>query len=141
MTPAYEPPAVARRLLAWLDGCPCRPAALPVLYGMGEGGAPALALLALPGGAPARRYITGGGREEYRFKLVYRLSAGPGSHARLQADEALEGMARWMCAHAPDLGEGTAAARVELATHPAMAAARDGDEDHEICFILRYEVK
>ena len=139
-----EEDQIARKMTVWVNTFPGLPDELyrgAVLYEQLNDSAPAMAISAIQGTYITARYITGGHRVEYQYKVIYRIKPGDSSDKRLQADEMLDRLGDWAMTNLPDLGEGIRVIRNEPTTRSAVFAAYEGgDEDHQILMRLEYEV-
>lgn len=90
--------------------------------------------------AYAARYILGGYRAEYRFRVIYRvLPSGDGD--MLDAVEALTAVAAWCESAAPPSLAGAENAHVTRNTDAAILAAYDdGSSDYGVDLTLSWEV-
>jgi len=101
----------------------------------------AMALSNIQGTYITQRYILGGHRAEYQFKVIYRIKPGSSNDKRLKADELLNRLGDWACESAPDLGDGIRVVKVEVTAQASLFAMyENGDEDHQILMKLTYEV-
>lgn len=138
-----EDSGVSRKLIQWINKCPYVPLeVMMVKYDYLTAKAPAMALSNTQGAFITERYILGGHKSEYQFKLIYRIPPpGNDDNARLEADELLDQMATWAINNPPDLGDGMVNVQVTASTGSSMFAAYDGgEEDHQIIMKLTYEV-
>ena len=135
-----EAARISRSILVWLNTFPNVPVPL-IKYEMLENKVVAMALAIESGAYITKRYITGGYRAEYPFRIIYRIVPGDSIDKRLEADELLNVMGSWAQASPPNLGSGIRVISVRQ-TAPASIAARytDGDEDHEVSITITYEV-
>lgn len=106
-----------------------------------------MALSTIQGAAITQKYILGGYKAEYQFKLVYRLKPGVSQDKRLKADETLDRLAAWaydqtmISRKSFQLGEKIRVLSVEPTTRSSLYAMyENGDEDHQILMNLTYEV-
>lgn len=139
-----EEDKIARRLMVWINTYPDLPADIydgTILYEQLAADVPAMAVSAIQGVSITARYITGGHRGEYQYKVIYRIKPGNSMDKRLKADELLNRLGDWAQENKPDLGEGITVIRNAPTTRSALFAAYDnGDEDHQILMTLTYEV-
>lgn len=144
LTSMGETEDIGRKVLIWLNGCPYLPKKLAggvVLYETLPVGGPAMALSVIQGAYITRRYITGGYRAEYPFKLIYRVKHGGSVDLRLQADALLDRIGDWAARNLPALGNGIRAVKAEPTSRSAFFAAYEGGaEDHQILMKITYEV-
>lgn len=137
---AEEEDKVARKCLIWLNTFAELPVPM-VRYEMLEDDGASMALSTIPGSYITRKYIWGGHRAEYQFKVIYRLKPGTSMDKRLKADELLNRLGDWARTNWPDLGEGITVRKVEPTTRAEYFTAYDnGDEDHQIFITVTYEV-
>lgn len=102
-----------------------------------------MALSTIQGAFILERYIIGGYKAEYQFKLIYRLKPGTSMDKRLKADELLDRIGSWVQFNKNDLflGEEIRVLSVEPTTRSSLFAIyENGDEDHQILMKLNYEV-
>lgn len=147
---AEEEDKISRNVLIWLNTFPDIPDAViagnpltPINFEFLEDNVPCMALSTIQAPYIVERYIVGGYKAEYQFKVIYRIIPGTTSSPdkRLKADELLDRMGDWMRRGAPDLGEGIRALRVEATTRASkFAEYENGDEDHQILCKMTYEV-
>lgn len=147
---AEEQDKISRNVLIWLNTFPDIPATVlagnaltPINFEFLEANVPGMALSTIQSPYIVVRYITGGYKAEYQFKIIYRIV--PGSTAspdkRLKADELLNRLGDWVTQSNPDLGSGITALGVEATTRSSLFAMyENGDEDHQIFMKLTYEV-
>lgn len=139
-----EEDQISRRMTIWVNTYPGLPEELyrgAVLYEQLSDAAPSMALSTIQGTYITTRYITGGRRAEYQYKIIYRIKPGDSPDRRLKADEMLDRLGDWAMSNLPDLGEGIRVIRNEPTTRSGVFAAYDGgDEDHQILMKLTYEV-
>lgn len=87
------------------------------------------------------RYILGGYRAEYQFKIIYRIKPGKSIDKRLKADEILDRFGDWARTQRPYIGDNMRVLRIEATTRSSMFAVyENGDEDHQILMKMTYEV-
>lgn len=135
-----EEDQVTRKLLAWLNTYPARPT-----DGIGFEFLPAdreaMTLSTIQAAYMTKRYITGGYRTEYQFRIIYRVKPGNSFDRRLGADEALNALGDWSIGKRPDIGVGKTVVSIEPVTRAStLALYENGDEDHQILMKLIYEV-
>lgn len=135
-----EEQKISRAVMAWVNTYPGLPVGI-VNYEQLKADAVSMALATIQGAYLLRRYILGGHKAEYQFKIIYRLKPGTSNDARLKADELLNAIGDWAVENPPDLGEGIRVLSVEAPTRGAFFAMyENGDEDHQILMKLTYEV-
>lgn len=136
---------ISRKVLTWVNLFPDKP--VPVIkYEYLEvdettGDETGMALATIQGTYITARYILGGHKAEYQFKLIYRLKPAKSNDKRLKADAMLNRFGDWARENAPNLGDGVRAIKVEPVTQSSkFAAYEDGYEDYQILLKLTYEV-
>lgn len=135
-----EEQKISRAVMAWVNTYPGLPVGI-VNFEQLKADAVSMALSTIQGAYIVQRYILGGHRGEYQFKIIYRLKPGVSNDARLKADELLNALGDWAAENYPSLGEGIRVVRVEATTRSSMFAVyENGDEDHQILMRLIYEV-
>lgn len=147
---AEEEDKISRNVLIWLNTFPDIPNAViagnamtPINFEFLVGNAPCMALSTIQAPYIVSRYILGGYKAEYQFKVIYRIIPGvtTSPDKRLKADELLDRMGDWASRGKPDLGAGIRALRVEATTRSSkFAQYENGDEDHQILMKMTYEV-
>lgn len=139
-----EQEKISRTLIVWLNKCPEIPLEVSAIrYEELTDDTVGMALSTIQGAAITQKYILGGYKAEYQFKLVYRLKAGTSQDKRLKADETLDRVAAWAYDNRKSLqlGDKLRVLSVEPATRSALYAIyENGDEDHQILMNLTYEV-
>lgn len=101
---------------------------------------PSLALSTIQSAYIVQRYITGGYKAEYQFKIIYRIIPGNSTQKKLEADELLNRIGVWASRNKPDLAP-LLSVRVEPTTQSSLFAQyENGYEDHQILMKLTYEV-
>lgn len=137
-----EEDKVVRKLMAWINTYPEIPRNIPLVqYEQLPDDEPGMAVSSIQGTYITRRYIAGGHRAEYQFKIIYRIQPGISNDKRLSADEMLDRLATWAYGQSPDLGDDIHVIHIEPTTRSALFAAyENGDEDHQILMKLTYEV-
>lgn len=139
--PADELARVGREVLSWVNGYPDVPDGVDwIRYEYLPTDSPAMALSVIQGTNIVARYILGGYRAEYRFKLVYRLKPGTSVDKRLQADELLNGIGAWAEDNPPEITGSTVRSVEVTAASALFAMYENGDEDHQILMKITYEV-
>lgn len=135
---------IARRLLTGLNKCPDLPNNLyrgTILYETMAAEEICMAVSVIQGAYISKQYILGGHEAKFPFKLIYRIIPGSSIDARLEADETLNKIGRWISDNLPNLGDGVRAVSVKTDSRSTMFAAYEGgDEDHQILLTLTYEV-
>lgn len=138
-----EVDAISRAMTAWVNTFPDKPVGI-INYeflNISTGDETAMALSTIQGTYITRRYLLGGYRAEYQFKLIYRIKPGNSNDKRLKADEMLNQFGEWAMTETPNLGENLRAIRVEPASLSSkFAAYSDGYEDYQILMRMIYEV-
>lgn len=147
---AEEEDKISRNVLIWLNTFPDIPDAVltgspmtPISFEFLTANKPCMSLSTIQAPYIVERYIVGGYKAEYQFKVIYRIIPGttPSPDKRLKADELLNRLGDWASRGKPDLGPGIRALRVEATTRSSkFAEYENGDEDHQILLKLIYEV-
>lgn len=147
---AEEEDKISRNVLIWLNTFPDIPDSVlagnpmtPINFEFLTDNKPCMALSTIQAPYIVERYIIGGYKAEYQFKVIYRIIPGATSSPdkRLKADETLDGFGDWASRGKPDLGPGIRALKVEATTRASLFAMyENGDEDHQILMKLTYEV-
>lgn len=147
---AEEEDKISRNVLIWLNTFPDIPDAVlagnpmtPINFEFLTDNMPCMALSTIQAPYIVERYIIGGYKAEYQFKVIYRIIPGTtsGPDKRLKADELLDRLGDWVSWGKPDLGPGINALKVEATTRSSLFAMyENGDEDHQILCKMQYEV-
>lgn len=147
---AEEEDKISRNVLIWLNTFPGIPDDVvagnpmtPINFEFLTDNQPCMALSTIQAPYIVARYILGGYKAEYQFKVIYRIIPGSssGPDKRLKADELLGRLGDWLGKSVPDLGAGIRAVRVEATTRASkFAEYENGDEDHQILAKMTYEV-
>ena len=137
---AAEEYQVSRKLLVWLNTYPEKPVDL-IRFEFLPADTTAMAMSTIQAAYILQKYILGGYKAEYQFKLIYRIKPGNSNDRRLKADELLDALGDWTIGQRPDIGEGKTVVSVEPTTRSSLFAVyENGDEDHQILMKLTYEV-
>lgn len=137
---AAEEYQVSRKLLVWLNTYPEKPVDL-IRFEFLPADTTAMAMSTIQAAYILKKYILGGYKAEYQFKLIYRIKPGNSNDKRLKADELLDAFGDWTIGQRPDIGEGKTVVSVEPTTRSSLFAVyENGDEDHQILMKLTYEV-
>lgn len=137
---AAEEYQVSRKLLVWLNTYPEKPVDL-IRFEFLPADTTAMAMSTIQAAYILKKYILGGYKAEYQFKLIYRIKPGNSNDKRLKADELLDALGDWTIGQRPDIGEGKTVVSVEPTTRSSLFAMyENGDEDHQILMKLTYEV-
>ena len=137
---AAEEYQVSRKLLVWLNTYPEKPVDL-IRFEFLPADTTAMAMSTVQAAYILHKYILGGYKAEYQFKLIYRIKPGNSNDKRLKADELLDALGDWTIGQRPDIGEGKTVVSVEPTTRSSLFAVyENGDEDHQILMKLTYEV-
>ena len=137
---AAEEYQVSRKLLVWLNTYPEKPVDL-IRFEFLPADTTAMAMSTRQAAYILKKYILGGYKAEYQFKLIYRIKPGNSNDKRLKADELLDALGDWTIGQRPDIGEGKTVVSVEPTTRSSLFAVyENGDEDHQILMKLTYEV-
>lgn len=137
---ASEEYQVSRKLLVWLNTYPEKPVDL-IRFEFLPADTTSMAMSTIQAAYILQKYILGGYKAEYQFKLIYRIKPGSSNDKRLKADELLDALGDWTIGQRPDIGEGKMVVSVEPTTRSSLFAVyENGDEDHQILMKLTYEV-
>lgn len=137
---AEEENKVNRNMLVWLNSYEDKPVDI-IRYEELTADTVAMALSTIQGTYITARYILGGHKAEYQFKVIYRIKPNSSIDKRLQADETLDAIGDWAEQNWPDLGDGIQVTSLEVTARASLFAAYDnGDEDHQILMKMTYEV-
>ena len=137
---AAEEYQVSRKLLVWLNTYPEKPVDL-IRFEFLPADTTAMAMSTIQAAYILQKYILGGYKAEYQFKLIYRIKPGNSNDKRLKADELLDALGDWTIGQRPDIGEGKTVVSVEPTTRSSLFAVyENGDEDHQILMKMTYEV-
>ena len=137
---AAEEYQVSRKLLVWLNTYPEKPVDL-IRFEFLPADTTAMAMSTIQAAYILKKYILGGYKAEYQFKLIYRIKPGNSNDKRLKADELLDALGDWTIGQRPDIGDGKTVVSVEPTTRSSLFAVyENGDEDHQILMKLTYEV-
>ena len=137
---AAEEYQVSRKLLVWLNTYPEKPVDL-IRFEFLPADTTAMAMSTIQAAYILKKYILGGYKAEYQFKLIYRIKPGNSNDKRLKSDELLDALGDWTIGQRPDIGEGKTVVSVEPTTRSSLFAVyENGDEDHQIIMKLTYEV-
>lgn len=137
---AAEEYQVSRKLLVWLNTYQEKPVDL-IRFEFLPADTTAMAMSTIQAAYILQKYILGGYKAEYQFKLIYRIKPGSSNDKRLKADELLDALGDWTIGQRPDIGEGKTVVSVEPTTRSSLFAVyENGDEDHQILMKLTYEV-
>ena len=140
LVPAEEEQRISRSMMVWINTYQSLPVSV-VNFEQLKADASSMALSTIQGAYIVDRYITGGHKGEYQFKLIYRLKPGVSNDARLKADELLNAIGDWATSNPPTLGDGVRVVKIESTTRSSLFAVyENGDEDHQILMRLTYEV-
>lgn len=143
MVAKSESDAISRYVTLWVNTFPDKPVSI-INYeflNIGSGDETGMAISTIQGAYITRRYIMGGYRAEYQFKVIYRIKPGNSNDKRLTADELLNQFGEWSMSEKPTLGEGMRTIRVEPTSLASkFAEYADGFEDYQILMKLIYEV-
>lgn len=137
---AAEEYQVSRKLLVWLNTYQEKPVDL-IRFEFLPADTTAMAMSTIQAAYILQKYILGGYKAEYQFKLIYRIKPGNSNDKRLKADELLDALGDWTIGQRPDIGDGKTVVSVEPTTRSSLFAVyENGDEDHQILMKLTYEV-
>ena len=137
-----EEQRISRAMMAWSNSYPDLPITINRIdFEQLSADKPSMALSTIQGAYIVAKYITGGRRCEYQFKLIYRIKPGNSNDQRLKADEVLNAFGDWARENKPNIGANVRVVRVEATTRSSMFAVyENGDEDHQILMNMTYEV-
>lgn len=141
--PASEEDQLSRNLLIWINSFQNLPENIELVrFEYLPADVEAMALSTIQAAYVTQKFILGGYRAEYQFKLIYRVKPGTSNDKRLKADEVLNEIADFMTTEPPpDIGEGKQVMSIEATTRSSVFAIyENGDEDHQILMKLNYEV-
>ena len=137
---AAEEDQISRKLLVWLNTYKEKPVDL-IRFEFLPADTSAMALSTIQAAYIVQKYILGGYKAEYQFKLIYRIKPGNSNDKRLKADETLNAIGDWATGQRPDIGDDKAVVRIEPTTRSSLFAVyENGDEDHQILMKMTYEV-
>lgn len=143
MVSKSESDAISRYVTAWVNTFPDKPVSI-INYeflNVGSGAETGMAISTIQGAYITRRYILGGYRAEYQFKVIYRIKPGNSNDKRLTADELLNQLGEWSRTEKPTLGDSMHSVYVEPTSLASkFAEYADGYEDYQILMKLIYEV-
>lgn len=132
---AEEEADISRKMLVWANTFPEK--ANDINYEYLAPDAEGMALSTMQGAYITKRYLYGGYRAEYDFKVIYRIK-GTSNDKRLMADELLNSFGDWARMNLPELN--VIVLRVEPTARASLFAIyENGDEDHQILMKLTYE--
>ena len=127
-------------MMAWINTYPDLPVSI-VNFEQLKADVSSMALSTIQAAYIVRRYIYGGYRGEYQFKIIYRIKPGASNDARLKADELLNAIGDWALDNEPTLGENIRVMKLEATARSSLFAMyENGDEDHQILMRMIYEV-
>lgn len=136
-----EEEQLSRSVLIWLNTFPDIPEAVDTIrYEALKDDTTCMALSTIQGAYITKRYILGGYRAEYQFKVIYRIKPGNSMDKRLKADELLDKLGIWASRNKPNLGDIRALWAGPTTQSSLFAMYENGDEDHQILMKLEYEV-
>lgn len=139
---AEEEQDISRKMMIWAnsfsdDDMP----AATINYEFLAADSASMALSTIQGAYITQKYILGGHKAEYQFKIIARIIPGNSNDKRLKCDAMLNRFGDWAVQNYPSLGDGMRVRRVEASSRAAMFARyEDGSEDHQILMKLTYEV-
>ena len=140
LLPTTASSGVQRALKAWINSCTELPAGLTVTYEDLPANEVGICVATMQAPAYVARYITGGYKAEYRFRIIYRLQPTDDGDM-LDAVETLAAIGGWCeTAVPPDL-DGAVNEHVERTSDASILAAyEDGSNDYSIDMTLTWEV-
>jgi hypothetical protein len=139
---AEEEQDISRKMMIWAnsfsdDDMP----AATINYEFLAADSASMALSTIQGAYITRKYIIGGHKAEYQFKIIARIFPGSSNDKRLKADAVLNRFGDWAMQNYPSLGDGIRVRRMDVSSRAAMFARyNDGTEDHQILMKMTYEV-
>lgn len=140
LTPRAEQDQISRAILLWLNTWPGRPADVTVIgFEALADDKPGMALSTIQGAYLTKRYLRGGYRAVYQYKVIYRVQPST-TGGRLKGDETLDALADW-CISSPLPVIGAGRQPIEMACNARaslFARYENGDEDHQIIMTLTY---
>lgn len=132
--------AVQRTVRTWLNTCPALPLRMTVSFEDLPENNTGLCFATVQAPAYAARYITGGYRAEYRFRVIYRVLPSDDADM-LDAVETLTAIGSWCETAAPPSIAGAVNEHVSRQNDAAILAAyEDGSSDYGIELTLSWEV-
>ena len=140
LVPAADETRISRAMMAWINTYPDLPVSI-VNFEQLKADASSMALSTIQAAYVVRRYLYGGYRGEYQFKIIYRIKPGASNDARLKADELLNAIGDWAKDNDPNLGNDIRVMKLEATARSSLFAMyENGDEDHQILMRMIYEV-
>ena len=131
---------VQRAVRDWLNTCTELPAGATISFEDLDADAAGFAMATVQSPAYAARYIQGGYRGEYRFRVISRVLPSDDGDM-LDAVEQLTGIASWAETAAPPTLTGANSTRVRRNTDAAVIAAYDdGCTDYAVDLTFIWEV-
>ena len=140
LLPTAAAVGVQRALRAWLNTCAELPAGMAVSFeNLAENDA-GLCFATIQAPAYAARYILGGYRAEYHFRIIYRVLPSDDGDI-LDAVETLTAIGAWCESAAPPDLDGAVNEHITRTNDAAILAAyEDGSNDYGIELTLTWEV-
>lgn len=140
-----EEDQINRNMVIWANTFPDLPddlaGIIAINYEYLVADAPCMALSTIQSANILQRYILGGYKAEFQFKLIYRVKPGASPDKRLKADELLDSFGDWAKTERPYIGDNMRVLKIEATTRSSLFAVyENGDEDHQILMKMTYEV-
>lgn len=136
-----EEEQLSRNVLIWLNTFPDIPETVDTIrYEALKDDTTCMALSTIQGAYITKRYILGGYRAEYQFKVIYRIKPGNSMDKRLKADELLDKLGIWASRNKPNWGDIRVLWVGPTTQSSLFAMYENRDEDHQILMKLEYEV-
>lgn len=136
------PTQINRVMAAWLYQFPNKPEGLKNNFEYLLDGVPNMALSTIQGTVIVEKYILGGYKGQYQFKVIYRAQPTT-NNERLKMDEFLDELGNWAATREdlPVLGDGARCIKIDAPSQSTFFARyENGDEDHQILMNMFYEV-
>lgn len=141
LLPASAAVGVQRAVRTWINTCDRLPSSAgTVSFEDLQADETGMCIATVQAPAYAAKYILGGYRAEYRFRIVYRVQPSDDSDM-LDAVEALTNIADWCETTTPPELTGAATTHITRNTDAAILAAyEDGSNDYAVDLTLTWEV-
>lgn len=132
--------AIHRALHDWLNGCPELPPGVEVTFESLPENARGLCFSTDQAPIYVARYILGGYKAQYQFRLIYRVLPSDDSDI-LDAVEVLTKISAWCAEASPPTIENAATVKVSRTSDAAILAAyEDGCNDYGTTLTMTWEV-
>ena len=129
-----------RALKTWINTCPALPEGLTATYEDLPANEVGICVATMQAPAYLSRYIMGGYKAEYRFRVIYRVQPTDDGDM-LDAVETLDAIGGWCETAAPPDLDGAVNEHVERTSDTTILAAyEDGSNDYSIDLTLTWEV-